>query len=184
MDLDRGAFRCLSSGVTRRAARTGRRAPAFGCGWAPQCGEIFLINALIGEDRYIVTDVAGTTRDSIDTVYNQFGFEFKLVDTAGIRRKSKVKESIEFYSVMRSVRAIEHSDVCLLVVDATRGFDGQVQKIFFGWLTGTIKGIVILVNKWDLIAKDTATLRQFEKSDKRKNCSIYGCSHSVYLCRK
>lgn len=133
----------------------------------PNAGKSSFINALIGEDRYIVTDVAGTTRDSIDTVYNQFGFEFKLVDTAGIRRKSKVKESIEFYSVMRSVRAIEHSDVCLLVVDATRGFDGQVQNIF--WLAHrNNKGIVILVNKWDLIAKDTATLRQFEKAIKEK----------------
>ena len=133
----------------------------------PNAGKSSFINALIGEDRYIVTDVAGTTRDSIDTVYNQFGFEFKLFDTAGIRRKSKVKESIEFYSVMRSVRAIEHSDVCLLVVDATRGFDGQVQNIF--WLAHrNNKGIVILVNKWDLIAKDTATLRQFEKAIKEK----------------
>ena len=133
----------------------------------PNAGKSSFINALIGEDRYIVTNVAGTTRDSIDTVYNQFGFEFKLVDTAGIRRKSKVKESIEFYYVMRSVRAIEHSDVCLLVVDATRGFDGQVQNIF--WLAhSNNKVIVILVNKWDLIAKDTATLRQFEKAIKEK----------------
>jgi GTP-binding protein len=133
----------------------------------PNAGKSSFINALIGEDRYIVTDIAGTTRDSIDTVYNQFGFEFKLVDTAGIRRKSKVKESIEFYSVMRSVRAIEHCDVCLLVVDATRGFDGQVQNIF--WLAHrNHKGIVILVNKWDLVAKETATLRHFEKAIREK----------------
>jgi GTP-binding protein len=126
----------------------------------PNAGKSSLINALIGEDRYIVTDIAGTTRDSIDTKYNRFGFEFNLVDTAGIRRKSKVKEDLEFYSVMRSVRAIEHSDVCLLVLDATRGFDGQVQNIF--WLAHrNNKGIVILVNKWDLVEKDTMTTKAF-----------------------
>ncbi|MEL0202394.1 MAG: ribosome biogenesis GTPase Der, partial [Flavobacteriaceae bacterium] len=106
--------------------------PRFAVVGRPNAGKSSLINALIGKERYIVTDVAGTTRDSIDTVYNRFGFDFKLVDTAGIRRKSKVKEDIEFYSVMRSIRTIENADVCLLVVDATRGFDGQVQNIF--WL--------------------------------------------------
>jgi GTP-binding protein len=122
---------------------------------------------LIGEDRYIVTDIAGTTRDSIDTKYNRFGFEFNLVDTAGIRRKSKVKEDLEFYSVMRSVRAIENCDVCLLVVDADRSFDGQVQNIF--WLAErNRKGIVILVNKWDLIEKDTKTTKEFEKTIRKE----------------
>ncbi|WP_425077269.1 ribosome biogenesis GTPase Der [Psychroserpens sp. S379A] len=136
--------------------------PRFAVVGRPNAGKSSFINALIGEDRYIVTDIAGTTRDAIDTKYNRFGFEFNLVDTAGIRRKSKVKEDLEFYSVMRSVRAIEHCDVCMLVLDATRGFDGQVQNIF--WLAErNRKGIVILVNKWDLIEKDTMTTRDFEK---------------------
>ena len=104
--------------------------PRFAVVGRPNAGKSSIINSLIGEERYIVTDIAGTTRDSIDTRYNRYGFDFFLVDTAGIRRKAKVKEDIEFYSVMRSVRAIENSDVCLLVVDATRGFDGQVQNIF------------------------------------------------------
>ncbi|HYD90351.1 MAG TPA: GTP-binding protein, partial [Flavobacterium sp.] len=112
--------------------------------------------------RYIVTDIAGTTRDAIDTRYNRFGFEFNLVDTAGIRRKAKVKEDLEFYSVMRSVRAIEHSDICILVIDATRGFEGQDQSIF--WLAEkNRKGVVILVNKWDLVEKDTMTTRDYER---------------------
>ncbi len=137
--------------------------PRFAVVGRPNAGKSSFINALIGEDRYIVTDIAGTTRDSIDTKYNRFGFEFNLVDTAGIRRKSKVKEDLEFYSVMRSVRAIEHSDVCIIVLDATRGFDGQVQNIF--WLAErNRKGIVILVNKWDLIEdKESNTLKDFEK---------------------
>ncbi|WP_024772728.1 ribosome biogenesis GTPase Der [Aquimarina macrocephali] len=137
--------------------------PRFAVVGRPNAGKSSFINALIGEDRYIVTDIAGTTRDAIDTKYNRFGFEFNLVDTAGIRRKSKVKEDLEFYSVMRSVRAIEHSDVCLIVLDATRGFDGQVQNIF--WLAErNRKGVVILVNKWDLVEdKESNTLKDFEK---------------------
>ena len=136
--------------------------PRFAVVGRPNAGKSSFINALIGEERYIVTDIAGTTRDSIDTKYNRFGFEFNLVDTAGIRRKAKVKEDLEFYSVMRSVRAIEHADVCLVVVDATRGFDGQVQNIF--WLAErNRKGIVILVNKWDLVDKETNTMKEFEK---------------------
>jgi len=136
--------------------------PRFAVVGRPNAGKSSFINALIGEDRYIVTDIAGTTRDSIDTKYNRFGFEFNLVDTAGIRKKSKVKEDLEFYSVMRSVRAIEHCDVMILVFDATRGFDGQVQNIF--WLAHrNNKGVVILANKWDLVEKDNSTVKEFEK---------------------
>ncbi|UZH56226.1 ribosome biogenesis GTPase Der [Salinimicrobium tongyeongense] len=141
--------------------------PRFAVVGRPNAGKSSFINALIGEDRYIVTDIAGTTRDSIDTRYNRFGFEFNLVDTAGIRRKSKVKEDLEFYSVMRSVRAIEHCDVCLIVMDATRGFDGQVQNIF--WLAQrNRKGIVILVNKWDLLEKETNTMKEYEANIRRE----------------
>lgn len=141
--------------------------PRFAVVGRPNAGKSSFINALIGEDRYIVTDIAGTTRDSIDTRYNRFGFEFNLVDTAGIRRKSKVKEDLEFYSVMRSVRAIEHCDVCLIVMDATRGFDGQVQNIF--WLAQrNRKGIVILVNKWDLVEKETNTMKEYEENIRRE----------------
>ena len=136
--------------------------PRFAVVGRPNAGKSSFINALIGEERYIVTDIAGTTRDSIDTKYNRFGFEFNLVDTAGIRRKAKVKEDLEFYSVMRSVRAIEHADVCLLVLDATRGFEGQDLNIF--WLAErNRKGIVILVNKWDLVEKETNTTKEFER---------------------
>jgi GTP-binding protein len=141
--------------------------PRFAVVGRPNAGKSSFINTLIGEDRYIVTDIAGTTRDSIDTKYNQFGFEFNLVDTAGIRRKSKVKDDLEFYSVMRSVRAIEHCDVCLLVLDATRGFDGQDQNIF--WLAErNRKGIVVLVNKWDLVEKDHKTTLEFEKAIRKQ----------------
>lgn len=136
--------------------------PRFAVVGRPNAGKSSFINALIGEDRFVVTDIAGTTRDAIDTKYNRFGFEFNLVDTAGIRRKAKVKEDLEFYSVMRSVRAIEHADVCLLVVDATRGFEGQDQNIF--WLAQkNRKGVVILINKWDLVEKETMTARDYEK---------------------
>ena len=141
--------------------------PRFAVVGRPNAGKSSFINALIGEERYIVTDVAGTTRDSIDTKYNRFGFEFNLVDTAGIRRKAKVKEDLEFYSVMRSVRAIEHSDVCLLLFDATRGFDGQVENIF--WLAQrNNKGIVVLVNKWDLVEdKKTNTMKLYTERIKK-----------------
>ena len=136
--------------------------PRFAVVGRPNAGKSSFINALIGEERYIVTDIAGTTRDAIDTKYNRFGFEFNLVDTAGIRRKAKVKEDLEFYSVMRSVRAIEHSDICILVIDATRGFEGQDQSIF--WLAEkNRKGVVILVNKWDLVEKDTMSTRDYER---------------------
>lgn len=141
--------------------------PRFAVVGRPNAGKSSFINALIGEDRNIVTDIAGTTRDSIDTKYNRFGFEFNLVDTAGIRKKSKVKEDLEFYSVMRAVRAIEHCDVAILVVDATRGFEGQDENIF--WLAEkNKKGVIILVNKWDLIEKETNTMRDFEAKIRRE----------------
>ena len=141
--------------------------PRFAVVGRPNAGKSSFINALIGEERYIVTNIAGTTRDSIDTKYNRFGFDFKLIDTAGIRRKAKVKEDIEFYSVMRSVRAIENSDVCLLLIDGTRGFDGQVQNIF--WLAHrNSKGIVILVNKWDLVEKDTNAAKIYETAIRKE----------------
>ena len=145
--------------------------PRFAVVGRPNAGKSSFINALIGEERFVVTDIAGTTRDSIDTRYNRFGFEFNLVDTAGIRRKSKVKEDLEFYSVMRSVRAIEHCDVVMVVLDATRGFDGQVQNIF--WLAHrNNKGVVILVNKWDLVEKDHTTTKEFE-THIRKQCEPF-----------
>jgi GTP-binding protein len=141
--------------------------PRFAVVGRPNAGKSSFINALIGKDRYIVTDIAGTTRDAIDTKFDRFGFEFNLVDTAGIRRKAKVKEDLEFYSVMRSVRAIEHADVCILIIDATRGFEGQDQSIF--WLAEkNRKGLVILVNKWDLVEKDTMSTRDYEEKIRKE----------------
>ncbi|CAM4006902.1 ribosome biogenesis GTPase Der [Flavobacterium antarcticum] len=141
--------------------------PRFAVVGRPNAGKSSFINALIGQDRFMVTDIAGTTRDSIDTKFDRFGFEFNLVDTAGIRRKAKVKEDLEFYSVMRSVRAIEYADVCILIIDATRGFEGQDQSIF--WLAEkNRKGVVILVNKWDLVEKETMTTRDYEEKIRKE----------------
>ena len=133
----------------------------------PNVGKSTLTNALLGDERNIVTDIAGTTRDSIETVYNKFGHEFILVDTAGMRKKSKVSEDLEFYSVMRSIRAIENSDVVILMIDATKGWESQDMNIF-GIAQKKRKGVVILVNKWDLVEKETNTMKQFENQIREK----------------
>ncbi|MCR4852927.1 MAG: ribosome biogenesis GTPase Der [Prevotella sp.] len=124
--------------------------PRFAVVGRPNAGKSSLINAFIGEDRHIVTDIAGTTRDSIYTRYDKFGFDFYLVDTAGIRRKNRVTEDLEFYSVMRSIRAIENSDVCILMIDATRGIEAQDMNIF-QLIQKNQKSLVVVVNKWDLV---------------------------------
>lgn len=126
----------------------------------PNVGKSSLTNALLGQERNIVTPIAGTTRDSIETHYNGFGHEFMLVDTAGIRRKTKVHEDLEFYSVMRSIRAIEHADVCILMIDATSGMEAQDMSIF-NLIQRNRKGCVVVVNKWDLFIKDSNTLRDY-----------------------
>lgn len=126
----------------------------------PNVGKSSLTNALLGEERNIVTPVAGTTRDSISTHYNKYGHEFMLVDTAGIRKKGKVHEDLEFYSVMRSIRAIENSDICIMMIDATKGMEAQDMNIF-NLIQKNRKGCVLAVNKWDLFIKDSNTLKEY-----------------------
>lgn len=136
--------------------------PRFSVVGRPNAGKSSLINAFIGEDRHIVTDIAGTTRDSILTRYDKFGFDFYLVDTAGIRKKNKVTEDLEFYSVMRSIRAIENSDVCILMIDATRGIEAQDMNIF-QIIQRNNKSIVVVVNKWDTVEDKTQeVIKTFE----------------------
>jgi GTP-binding protein len=138
--------------------------PRFAVVGRPNAGKSSLINAFIGEDRHIVTDIAGTTRDSIYTRYDKFGFDFYLVDTAGIRKKSKVNEDLEFYSVMRSIRAIENSDVCVLMIDATRGIESQDMNIF-QLIQKNNKSLVVVINKWDLVEdKSTVVMKTFEEA--------------------
>ncbi|MCH5318837.1 MAG: ribosome biogenesis GTPase Der [Paramuribaculum sp.] len=138
--------------------------PKFAIVGRPNAGKSSLINAFIGEDRHIVTDIAGTTRDSIYTRYDKFGFDFYLVDTAGIRKKNKVNENIEYYSVIRSIRAIEASDVCILMIDATRGIEAQDANIF-SLIQKNKKGLVVCVNKWDLVEdKSQVAIRHFENA--------------------
>ena len=138
--------------------------PKFAIVGRPNAGKSSIINAFIGEDRHIVTDIAGTTRDSIYTRYNKFGFDFYLVDTAGIRKKNKVNEDIEYYSVIRSIRAIEAADVCILMIDATRGIESQDVAIF-SLIQRNKKGLVVCVNKWDLVEdKSTAAIKHFENA--------------------
>lgn len=133
----------------------------------PNVGKSSLTNALLGRDRNIVTPIAGTTRDSISTYYNKFGHEFMLVDTAGMRKKTKVHEDLEFYSVMRSIRAIEHSDVCVLMIDAQTGLEAQDMSIF-NLISRNRKGCVIVVNKWDLIEKDSNTMKEYIEAIKSR----------------
>lgn len=133
----------------------------------PNVGKSSFINALLGTERNIVTEVAGTTRDSIHTRYNKFGYDFMIIDTAGLRKKGKVHEDLEFYSVLRSVRTIEESDVCLLMIDATRGIEAQDVNIF-NLILRNKKGVVILVNKWDLIEKDTHSTKRITEEIKEK----------------
>lgn len=142
--------------------------PRFSIVGRPNVGKSSLINAFIGEDRHIVTNIAGTTRDSILTRYDKFGFDFYLVDTAGIRKKNKVTEDLEFYSVMRSIRAIENSDVCLLLIDATRGIEGQDMNIV-QIIQRNSKNIVVVVNKWDLVEdKSQAAISHFENAIRQR----------------
>ena len=138
--------------------------PRFAVVGRPNAGKSSIINAFIGEDRNIVTEIAGTTRDSIYTRYTKFGFDFYLVDTAGIRRKNKVTEDLEFYSVMRSIRSIENSDVCILMLDATRGIEAQDMNIF-QLIQRNNKSLVVVVNKWDLVeSKDQKVITTFENA--------------------
>ncbi|NRA50604.1 MAG: ribosome biogenesis GTPase Der, partial [Phaeodactylibacter sp.] len=141
--------------------------PRFAIVGQPNVGKSSFTNALLGEERNIVTDIAGTTRDSIHSVYTKFDKEFLLIDTAGIRKKSRVHEDLEFYSVMRAIKAIEEADVCLLMIDAQTGMETQDMSIF-RLAQRRNKGIVILVNKWDLIDKETNTARDYEKELRKR----------------
>lgn len=141
--------------------------PRFAVVGRPNVGKSSLINAFLGTDRNIVTQVPGTTRDSIYSRYQNFGFDFMLVDTAGLRKKSRVSDNVEFYSVMRSVRAIENSDVCFLMIDATQGLEAQDQNIFH-LIVKNKKGVVVIINKWDLVEKETNTHLEFETAIKRQ----------------
>lgn len=135
--------------------------PKFAVVGKPNVGKSSFINALLNEERNIVTDLAGTTRDALLTRYSSFGFDFYLVDTAGIRKRSKVHEDVEFYSVLRSVRSIEESDVCILMVDATEGVQKQDLNVFYS-IVRNGKGVVILVNKWDIVEKESKTMKEYE----------------------
>lgn len=146
----------------KKTEETDHTTPRFAIVGRPNAGKSSLINAFIGEERNIVTDIPGTTRDSILTLYDKFGFNFYLVDTAGIRKKSKVSEDLEFYSVMRSIRAIENSDVCILLIDATRGIESQDQNIF-QLIQRNNKSLVVVINKWDLVEdKSKEAMKYFE----------------------
>ena len=162
MDLIVGLFRKDSD------EQTEEEIPRFAVVGRPNVGKSSLMNAFIGEDRHIVTDIAGTTRDSIYTRYTKFGFDFYLVDTAGIRKKGKVSEDLEYYSVIRSIRTIENSDVCILMIDATRGIEGQDLNIF-QLIQKNSKGLVVVVNKWDLVEdKSNAAIQTFQNAIRQR----------------
>jgi GTP-binding protein len=153
--------------------------PRFAIVGRPNVGKSTLINTLIGEERNIVTPIAGTTRDSILTRYSKFNHDFFLIDTAGLRKKGKVSEDLEFYSVLRSIRAIETADVCMLLIDAERGIEGQDVNILHLILRNR-KGVVLLVNKWDLVEKDTNTMKGFEKQIREK-CAPFQDFHIIFI---
>ena len=139
----------------------------------PNAGKSSIVNAFIGEDRNIVTEIAGTTRDSIYTRYDKFGFDFYLVDTAGIRKKNKISEDLEYYSVVRSIRSIESSDVCILMLDATRGIEGQDLNIF-SLIQRNQKGLVVVVNKWDLVEEKTVkVMKNYEDAIRNRFARPY-----------
>jgi len=137
--------------------------PKFAVVGKPNVGKSTLINTLVGNERNIVTDIAGTTRDSVHTDFNLYGFDFELIDTAGLRRKKQIEDQLEFYSTVRTIRSIEQSDVCLLLLDAQNGMERQDQAIFWQ-VVSSYRGVVILVNKWDLVEKDTHTMKEFENA--------------------
>ena len=141
--------------------------PRFAIVGRPNVGKSSLVNALLGEERNIVTPISGTTRDTIYSRYNKYNHDFYLVDTAGLRKKGKVREALEFYSIMRSIRAIENSDVCLLLVDAQQGFEAQDMNIL-SLIHKNRKGVVLLINKWDLVEKETNTTKKIEEAIRQK----------------
>ncbi|MDR0420997.1 MAG: ribosome biogenesis GTPase Der [Prevotellaceae bacterium] len=160
-DLLDEVVKCFSENITANDSETDNM-PRIAIVGKPNTGKSSLTNALLDEERNIVTPIAGTTRDSIETRYNKFGFDFFLIDTAGLRKKNKVTEDLEFYSVMRSVRSIESSDVCVLMMDASQGVEAQDMSIY-NLIIKNKKGCVIVINKWDLIEKETNTMRDYKK---------------------
>jgi GTP-binding protein len=157
----------LTSLLVKEEPEDNEEIPRISVVGRPNVGKSSLVNALIGQERNIVTPISGTTRDSIHTRYNKYNHDFYLVDTAGLRKKGKVHEDLEFYSVMRSVRAIENSDVCMLMIDATLGLEGQDLNIFH-LIVRNWKGVVVLVNKWDLVEKGNMTMKQFESGIRKR----------------
>ncbi|WP_462281891.1 ribosome biogenesis GTPase Der, partial [Salinivirga cyanobacteriivorans] len=151
----------------QKEEETEEELPRFAVVGRPNAGKSLLVNTLLGEDRNIVTDISGTTRDAIYTRYNKFDRDFYLVDTAGLRKKAKVREDLEFYSVMRSVRVIEYADVCLVMIDATKGIESQDVNILHLAVRNN-KGVVVLINKWDLIEKQTDTAKKMETEIKNR----------------